>query len=98
MGATESMEGQAVEMLAAAACPWRDGGIRACAWRCDGGRTSHFAREDYVEEAWRIVDPILKNPPPVHEYAKNTWGPARVGETVMPAGGWHDPTGEVHKE
>jgi glucose-6-phosphate 1-dehydrogenase len=57
------------------------------------GDSSHFAREDYVEEAWRIVDPLLKNPPPVLEYAKNTWGPARLGETVVPPCGWHDPTG-----
>ena len=37
-----------------------------------------FAREDYVEEAWRIVDPVLKDGTPVHEYEPNTWGPAEV--------------------
>ena len=49
-----------------------------------------FAREDYVEEAWRIVDPILKKDTPVHEYQTNTWGPREV-ERVTPEGGWHDP-------
>jgi len=49
-----------------------------------------FAREDYVEEAWRIVDPILKKDTPVHEYQTNTWGPREV-ERVTPQGGWQDP-------
>ena len=42
-----------------------------------------FAREDYVEEAWRIVDPVLKAGTPVHEYDPKTWGPAE-GERVSP--------------
>ena len=49
-----------------------------------------FAREDYVEEAWRIVDPILKTDTPVYDYEPNTWGPPEV-ERLAPAGGWHDP-------
>jgi glucose-6-phosphate 1-dehydrogenase len=49
-----------------------------------------FARQDYVEEAWRIVDPILTKDTPVHEYQQNSWGPREV-ERVMPDGGWHDP-------
>jgi glucose-6-phosphate 1-dehydrogenase len=55
------------------------------------GDTTLFAREDYVEEAWRIVDPILKTDTPVYEYEPNTWGPDEVGQKVAPAGGWHDP-------
>jgi glucose-6-phosphate 1-dehydrogenase len=49
-----------------------------------------FAREDYVEEAWRIVDPALKAGTPIHEYEPNTWGPSE-GDRVTPPGGWHDP-------
>src|SRR5207247_7269290 len=49
-----------------------------------------FAREDYVEEAWRIVDPILKKDTPVYEYQTNTWGPREV-ERVTPEGGWQHP-------
>jgi glucose-6-phosphate 1-dehydrogenase len=55
------------------------------------GDASLFARQDYVEEAWRIVDPILKADTPLFEYAPGTWGPAEAGTSFEPAGGWHDP-------
>ncbi len=55
------------------------------------GDATLFAREDAVEEAWRIVDPVLKNPPPVIVYEPGTWGPAEVDEIVCPPGGWHNP-------
>ena len=51
-----------------------------------------FAREDYVEEAWRIVDPALRARTPVSEYEPGTWGPKEVDENVSPAGGWQNPT------
>lgn len=54
------------------------------------GDATLFAREDYVEEAWRIVDPVLKQETPVYEYEHNTWGPSEV-ERVTPAGGWSNP-------
>src|SRR5215831_14477858 len=54
------------------------------------GDATLFAREDYVEEAWRIVDPALKAGTPVYEYDPKTWGPAEV-ERVTPPGGWHNP-------
>src|SRR5580704_7582359 len=54
------------------------------------GDNSLFAREDYVEEAWRIVDPVLKKGTPVYPYAQNTWGPAEVAR-VTPPGGWDTP-------
>ena len=57
------------------------------------GDPTHFAREDYVEEAWRIVDPILKASPPVREYEKGTWGPGEMEERVIPLDGWHDLSG-----
>jgi glucose-6-phosphate 1-dehydrogenase len=55
------------------------------------GDATHFAREDYVEEAWRIVDPVLKAGTPVDEYEKGTWGPSRVDQMLTPDGGWHNP-------
>ena len=55
------------------------------------GDASLFAREDYVEEAWRIVDPVLKAGTPVYEYEPNSWGPREVEEGVSPVGGWHNP-------
>ena len=42
------------------------------------GDATLFAREDYVEEAWRIVDPVLKAGTPVYEYEPDTWGPAEA--------------------
>jgi glucose-6-phosphate 1-dehydrogenase len=54
------------------------------------GDPTLFAREDYVEEAWRIVDPVLKAGTPVLEYEPKTWGPAEV-ERVTPPGGWANP-------
>jgi len=54
------------------------------------GDNSLFAREDYVEEAWRIVDPVLKKGTPVYPYAVNAWGPAEVAR-VTPPGGWDFP-------
>lgn len=54
------------------------------------GDATLFAREDYVEEAWRIVDPVLKAGTPVYDYEPKTWGPTEV-ERVTPPGGWHNP-------
>jgi glucose-6-phosphate 1-dehydrogenase len=54
------------------------------------GDSSLFAREDYVEEAWRIVEPVLKKNTRVYPYAPNTWGPNEV-ERVTPPGGWDNP-------
>jgi glucose-6-phosphate 1-dehydrogenase len=55
------------------------------------GDATLFAREDYVEEAWRIVDPVLKAGTPIHEYEPGTWGPDAVGQSVAPPGGWQNP-------
>lgn len=55
------------------------------------GDQTLFARQDYVEEAWRIVDPAIQAPVPVYEYQPGTWGPPQVSGSVAPAGGWYDP-------
>jgi glucose-6-phosphate 1-dehydrogenase len=55
------------------------------------GDATLFAREDYVEEAWRIVDPALKAGTPVYEYEPGTWGPSEVDQKVSPPGGWENP-------
>jgi glucose-6-phosphate 1-dehydrogenase len=57
-----------------------------------GDRTL-FARQDYVEEAWRIVDPMLRNLTPVVIYEPHTWGPSN--QSIVPPGGWDDPKLEV---
>jgi glucose-6-phosphate 1-dehydrogenase len=58
-----------------------------------GGDSSLFAREDYVEEAWRIVEPVLKKNTPVYQYEPGTGGPNEV-ERVTPPGGWENPNGK----
>jgi glucose-6-phosphate 1-dehydrogenase len=60
------------------------------------GDPTLFAREDYVEEAWRIVDPVLKAGTPVFEYEPNTWGPNEVSRVTPPAG-WQDPVLNGHE-
>jgi glucose-6-phosphate 1-dehydrogenase len=55
-----------------------------------GDRTL-FARQDYVEEAWRVVDPVLKKATPIYEYEVGTWGPHEVDKKVTPPGGWDNP-------
>lgn len=55
------------------------------------GDATLFAREDYVEEAWRIVDPVLKKGTPIYKYEANTWGPSEMDQ-VKPVGGWSNPT------
>jgi glucose-6-phosphate 1-dehydrogenase len=54
------------------------------------GDATLFAREDYVEEAWRIVDPALRAGTPVHQYPPGSWGPAQALQ-IAPPSGWHDP-------
>jgi glucose-6-phosphate 1-dehydrogenase len=50
-----------------------------------------FAREDAVEAAWQVVEPILETATPVHEYAPGTWGPREADRLAADIGGWHDP-------
>jgi glucose-6-phosphate 1-dehydrogenase len=52
-----------------------------------------FARQDTVEAAWRIVDPVLGDAVPVHPYAKGSWGP-KEADALLPGGDrWYDPAG-----
>ncbi len=54
------------------------------------GSNAHFARQDYVEESWRVVDSVLDNATPVHEYEPGSWGPAEA-DAIGPPGGWYNP-------
>jgi glucose-6-phosphate 1-dehydrogenase len=54
------------------------------------GDPTLFAREDAVENSWRIVDPILGQPAPLYPYEPGAWGPCEM-DRLMPEGGWHDP-------
>jgi glucose-6-phosphate 1-dehydrogenase len=55
------------------------------------GDATLFTRQDAVETAWSIVEPILGNATPVHEYQPGSWGPAEADRLTAGVGGWHAP-------
>ncbi len=91
MGPEEKLAGQPTEMITGDESDAEEMGAyeRLLGDAMDGDATL-FAREDYVEEAWRIVDPLLKAATPVYSYEPKTWGPNEV-ERVTPPGGWQNP-------
>ena len=93
LGESDNMKGQRVEMIASRrASPEEAEAYERILGDALSGDRTNFAREDYVEEAWRIVDPILKADTPIYEYGKGTWGPTQVDEVVAPPGGWLNPS------
>jgi len=91
MAPGEELAGDTVEMLACRSprAADIDAYERVLGAAMEGDATL-FAREDYVEEAWRIVDPLLKTDTPVYVYEPGTWGPSEV-ERLTPEDGWSDP-------
>jgi glucose-6-phosphate 1-dehydrogenase len=55
------------------------------------GDATLFNREDAVDAAWRVIDSILGNVIPVHEYEANSWGPPEADAIALDIGGWHNP-------
>jgi len=55
------------------------------------GDSSRFTRQDGVEETWRVMQPLLDNPPPVHPYAPGSWGPEAADQLVEGHGRWYGP-------
>jgi glucose-6-phosphate 1-dehydrogenase len=55
------------------------------------GDSTRFTRQDGVEETWRIMQPLIDSPPPVHPYAQGSWGPEAANELVAGHGRWHGP-------
>jgi glucose-6-phosphate 1-dehydrogenase len=55
------------------------------------GDPTLFVREDGVEASWCVVDPILGNVTPVHEYESNSWGPTEADQIIASDGGWRNP-------
>jgi glucose-6-phosphate 1-dehydrogenase len=55
------------------------------------GDAARFTRQDSVEEAWRVLQPLLDSPPPVHDYEKGSWGPKAAEKLVAGHGRWHEP-------
>jgi glucose-6-phosphate 1-dehydrogenase len=55
------------------------------------GDSTHFTRQDMVDETWRVVQPLLDDAPPVHQYAPGTWGPPEADKLAANVGGWRKP-------
>jgi glucose-6-phosphate 1-dehydrogenase len=55
------------------------------------GDSARFVRQDSVEEKWRVMQPLLDSRPPVHPYAKGTWGPSAANDLIAGHGRWHEP-------
>ena len=53
------------------------------------GDATLFARQDVVEAAWAIVDPVIHGPSPMYEYEPGTWGPKEADKLVEGVGGWN---------
>jgi glucose-6-phosphate 1-dehydrogenase len=91
----DAMRGEAVELVVrndpnAAVSPYE----RLLAHAIDGD-TALFTRDDCVEAAWRIFDPLLAAPPPVQDYAPGSWGPEDAASVLLPGDAWHDPQCET---
>jgi glucose-6-phosphate 1-dehydrogenase len=89
--AGEAMAGQNVELVAS-----RDGAEGMLPYaRLLGdamkGDPTLFARQDAVEAAWRVVDGVLGDATPLHEYDPGAWGPAEADRIIARSGGWHRP-------
>ena len=92
MGPGEPMRSESVEIIASRhPCPEEMDAYERVLGDAMAGDATLFAREDYVEEAWRIVDPVLKAGTPIYESEKSRWGPSEVEQRVSPPGGWHHP-------
>jgi glucose-6-phosphate 1-dehydrogenase len=95
MGPDEDQAGQSVELVV---CRHPSGDETGAYERLLGeamkGDATLFARQDYVEEAWRIVDPILGRATPVIEYEPHTWGPSLANQVIGDSAGWHNPKPE----
>jgi glucose-6-phosphate 1-dehydrogenase len=91
----EQMIGEAVELVARHS----GAGERAPYERLIGdalrGDPTLFTRDDVVEAAWRVIDPVLRSPPPLERYAPGSWGPTAARAIVGGDEGWHDPQPEV---
>lgn len=92
----EQMAGDVVELVAHYAPPDEMEPYERLLGDAISGDGTLFAREDAVEAAWRVVDPILDQATPLYFYEPNTWGPTEA-QSLAPDGGWHDPEASASK-
>ena len=91
----EGMKGEPVELLVTdTAEQGKDGRMDAYERLLGdalGGDATLFARQDVVEAAWAIVDPIIHGPSPMYDYEPGSWGPKEADSLVTDVGGWNTP-------
>jgi glucose-6-phosphate 1-dehydrogenase len=90
----EAMVGDAVELVARHSVAGDRSPYERLLGDAIRGDASLFTRDDGVEAAWRVVDPIVSGTAPVAEYEPGTWGPAAARAIVADEEGWHDPKPE----
>jgi len=92
----EGMRGQPVELSIVESAEQGKGGRMEAYERLLGdaiaGDATLFARQDVVEAAWAIVDPVLHGPSPMFEYEPGSWGPPQADTLVADVGGWNTPS------
>jgi glucose-6-phosphate 1-dehydrogenase len=93
--AGEGMTGEQVELLVSEAAEQGQAGRMDAYERLLGdaiaGDATLFARQDVVEAAWSIVDPVIHGPSPMYEYEPGSWGPKEADALVADVGGWNTP-------
>jgi glucose-6-phosphate 1-dehydrogenase len=88
----ELMVGERIELVACHQPPDEMGPYERLLGDAADGDATLFARQDSVEAAWRVVDPVLGDATPLHQYEPGAWGPPEVDRLLAPEGGWHNPT------
>ena len=87
----EQMEGEDAELIATHHRPDEMSPYERLLGDALRGDQSLFAREDTIEAQWKIVEQVLGNATPVHEYEPNTWGPGEADSMIEGPGGWENP-------
>jgi glucose-6-phosphate 1-dehydrogenase len=90
----KELTGEEVELLVSHENPQESDAYEQLLGDAMQGEPFHFAREDYVEEAWRIMQPALNPSLPALVYEPGTWGPSAAAALAAP-GAWHDPRSAV---
>jgi glucose-6-phosphate 1-dehydrogenase len=90
----EDMRGEPVELIARHHSEKEKSPYERLLGDAIRGDTTLFTQDESVEAAWRVVDPVLRDPNPVSEYEQGSWGPAAANDVVDGGEVWHDPKPE----
>lgn len=91
----EGLSGESSELMASVHPPDQMTPYERLLGDAVNGDPALFADEVSVEEAWRIVDPVLGRVCPLQDYEPGSWGPPALNQSLQPSGGWHNPVADV---